>query len=45
MLISCIYYYAKPTDEMIADALTKRKAPYNYASIETNHLGVFQLPI
>ena len=46
-------YYAKlytiiqttPTDEMIADALTKPKSPYNYASIEANRLGVHQLPI
>jgi hypothetical protein len=30
---------------MIADALTKPKAPYNYASIEANRLGVYQLPI
>ena len=34
-----------PTEDMIADALTKPKAPYNYASIEANRLGVYQLPI
>ena len=34
-----------PTDEMIADALTKPKSPYNYASIEANRLGVYELPI
>ena len=34
-----------PTDDMIADTLTKPKAPYNYASIEANRLGVYQLPI
>ena len=32
-----------PTDDMIADALIKPKAPYNYASIEANRLGVYQL--
>jgi hypothetical protein len=30
---------------MIADALTKPKATYNYASIEANRLGVYELPI
>ena len=33
-----------PTDDMIADALTKPKTPYNYASIEANllvRLGVY----
>jgi len=30
-----------PTDEMIADALTKPKAPYDFASIEANRLGLF----
>ena len=34
-----------PTEDMIADALTKPKAPYNYASIEANRLGVYELPI
>jgi len=43
-------YYAytmiqTPTDDMIADALTKPKAPYNYASFEANRLGVYELPI
>jgi hypothetical protein len=34
-----------PTEEMIADALTKPKAPYNYASVEANRLGVYTLPL
>jgi hypothetical protein len=34
-----------PTEDMLADSLTEPKAPYNYASIEANHLGVYQLPI
>ena len=33
-----------PTEVMIADALTKPKAPYNCASIEVNRLGVNELP-
>jgi hypothetical protein len=34
-----------PTEDMIADALTKPKAPYNYASVEANRLGVYTLPL
>ena len=34
-----------PTEDIIADALTKPKAPYNNASIESNRLGVYELPI
>ena len=34
-----------PTADMIADALTKPKSPYNYASVEANRLGVYKLPI
>ena len=34
-----------PTEDMIADALTKPKAPYNYASFEANRLGDYELPI
>ena len=30
---------------MIEDALTKPKAPYNYASIEANRLGDYELHI
>ena len=33
-----------PTEEMIADALTKPKAPYNYSTIEANRLGVYNMP-
>ena len=33
------------TDDMIADARTKPKAPYNYSSIEANRLGVCQFPV
>ena len=31
-----------PTDYMIDDALTKPKAPYDYASYEANRLGVYE---
>jgi hypothetical protein len=31
-----------PTEDMIADTLTKSKDPYNYASIEANRLGVYE---
>ena len=34
-----------PTDDMIADALTKSKASYNDASFEANRLGVYELSI
>ena len=30
---------------MIADALTKPKVPFHYASIKANHFGVYYLPI
>ena len=33
-----------PTEEMIADALTKPKAPNNYSTIEANRLGVYNMP-
>jgi len=33
------------TDNMIADALTKPKAPYDYASFEANRLEVYELSI
>ena len=33
------------TYNMIDDSLTKRKETYNYASFESNHLGVYELPI
>jgi hypothetical protein len=33
-----------PTDEMIADSLTKPKAAYNYATVETARLGVYKMP-
>ncbi len=33
-----------PTDEMIADFLTKPKAAYNYATVETARLGVYKMP-
>jgi len=32
------------TEEMIADALTKPKVPYNYSTIEANRLGVYNMP-
>ena len=32
-----------PTEEIIADSLTKPKAPYNYITIEANRLGVYNL--
>ena len=34
-----------PTDDMIADSLTKPKAPYNYSSVEASRVGVYSLPI
>jgi hypothetical protein len=35
-----------PTDDMIADALTKPKLHiHNYASFEANRLGVYEFPI
>ena len=33
-----------PTEEMIADALTKPKAPYNYSTSEATRLGVYNMP-
>ena len=33
-----------PTEEMIADSLTKPKAPYDYSTLEANRLGVYKLP-
>ena len=33
-----------PTNDMIADSLTKTKSPYNYATLEANRLGVYELP-
>ena len=30
-----------PTEDIIADALTKPEAPYNYVSAEANRLGVY----
>ena len=43
MLISCVMIQT-PAEDMIAHAF-KSKPPYNYASIEANRLGVYQLPI
>ena len=34
-----------PTDDMIADGLTKPKSPYTYATFEANRIGVYALPI
>ena len=34
-----------PTDDMIADGLTKPKSPYTYANFEPNCIGVYKLPI
>ena len=34
-----------PTDNMIADGLTKLKSPYTYATFEANRIGVYALPI
>ena len=33
-----------PTNDMITDSLTKLKSPYNYATLEANRLGVYELP-
>jgi hypothetical protein len=33
-----------PTDEMIADSLTKPKSAYNYVIVEAARLGVYQMP-
>ena len=33
-----------PTDEMIADSFTKPKSAYNYATVETARLGVYNMP-
>ena len=33
-----------PTDEMIADSLTKPKSAYDYVIVEAARLGVYQMP-
>ena len=33
-----------PTDEMIADSLTKPKSAYNYVVSEAARLGVYEMP-
>ena len=33
-----------PTDEMIADSLTKPKSAYNYIIVEAARLGVYEMP-
>ena len=33
-----------PTEDIIADALSKPKAPYNYTAVEANRLGVNKFP-
>jgi len=33
-----------PTNDMIADSLTKPMSPDNYATLEANRLGVYELP-
>ena len=44
-MIPILFYIKTPTEDMIADALTKPKVTYKYTSVEANRLGVYQLPI